>query len=110
MDASGGIAAPRRADLGFRRIDFVRLTVDHDGVRAQAAGIGHRLPREVPISLRSATRLIESGVPVVVHHTERSGESPLHGPLRTRHRSRRSRPWQEVPGADRQLDSHAHAS
>ena len=49
--------------LGFRRVEFVRLIVDEDGTTAEVTGITHRLPRTIRVPLRTATALIEAGVP-----------------------------------------------
>jgi hypothetical protein len=49
--------------LGFRRVDFVRLIVDEDGTTAEVTGVTHRLPRTIRVPLRTATALIEVGVP-----------------------------------------------
>jgi hypothetical protein len=49
--------------LGFRRVDFVRLIVDEDGTTAEVTGITHRLPRTIRVPLRTATALIDAGVP-----------------------------------------------
>lgn len=49
--------------LGFRRIEFVRLIVDDECATAEVTGVAHRLPRTIPISLRTAHALIEAGVP-----------------------------------------------
>ncbi len=56
---------------GLRRVDWVRLVVDHEHVQAEAVGIGFRLPVTRPISLSSAARLIASGTP---HVTCSAGE------------------------------------
>jgi len=52
--------------LGFRRLDLVRLTIDEDTIRADAIGVVHRLPRETPISLSLATRLVRAGLPLTI--------------------------------------------
>jgi hypothetical protein len=49
--------------LGFRRIEFVQLIVDEDGTTAEVTGVTHRLPRTIRVPLRTATALIEAGVP-----------------------------------------------
>ena len=36
------------AATGLRRVDWVRLVVDHDAVRAEAVGVGYRLPADPP--------------------------------------------------------------
>lgn len=50
---------------GLRRVDWVRLVVDHEHVQAEAVGIGFRLPVTRPIPLSLAARLIASGTPHV---------------------------------------------
>ena len=52
--------------LGFRRIECVRLIVDEDGTTAEVTGVTHRLPRTIRVPLRTATALIEAGVPTRV--------------------------------------------
>ena len=60
--------------LGFRRVEFVRLIVDDDGTTAEVTGITHRLPRTIRVPLRTATALIEAGVPKRV---ETRGQTPV---------------------------------
>lgn len=70
------------SDLGFRHLDYVELVLDHGRVHAQAVGVLHRLAQGVPIPLSVATRLVESGVPVVVHddtHHNPGPNAPLRG-------------------------------
>jgi len=50
---------------GLRRVDWVRLVVDHGHVQAEAVGIGFRLPVTRPITLSLAATLIASGIPHV---------------------------------------------
>ncbi len=54
---------PRAA--GLRRVDWVRFVVDHDAVRAEAVGVGYRLPVARPISLSVAAALLAQGTPSV---------------------------------------------
>lgn len=56
--------------VGLRRIDWVRLIVDHDQVRAEATGVGFRLPVTRPIPLAVAASLLASGTPCVTVHEE----------------------------------------
>jgi hypothetical protein len=58
---------------GLRRVDWVRLVVEHDTVRAEAVGVGHRLPvtRSIPLSVAAA--LLAGGIPSV---TRRVGDGP----------------------------------
>lgn len=55
------------AALGMRHISWIDITVDEVGVRAQAHGVGHRLPRVIPVSLAAAADLASGGTPLVVH-------------------------------------------
>jgi hypothetical protein len=50
----------------WRRLNWVRVIVDDDGVRAEAVGIRYRHPAVVPISLRLAADLARDGTPLVV--------------------------------------------
>ncbi len=52
---------PLPGTLGFRRIEFVNLIVGERGLSAQVTGVTHRLPRTIPVSIRTARRLIEAG-------------------------------------------------
>jgi hypothetical protein len=52
---------------GLRRVSWIRVRRGVGGLRAEAVGMGHRLPAVVPISVGTATRLAAGGVPVVVH-------------------------------------------
>lgn len=60
------ISAPAVSALGFRRIECVRLIVDEAGTTAEVTGVTHRLPRTIRVPLRTATALIEAGVPTRV--------------------------------------------
>jgi hypothetical protein len=55
----------------WRRLNWVRVIVDDDGIRAEAVGIRYRLPAVVPISLRLAAELARDGTPLTV--VRRSG-------------------------------------
>ena len=50
---------------GLRRVDWVRFVVDQDAVRAEAVGVGYRLPvaRSIPLSVAAA--LVAQGTPSV---------------------------------------------
>ncbi len=50
---------------GLRRVDWVRLTLSHDGrpLRAEAVGVAFRLPVACPISLATAAELVATGTP-----------------------------------------------
>jgi hypothetical protein len=50
---------------GFRRVDWVRFLVDQDAVRAEAVGVGYRLPVARPIPLAVASALVAQGIPSV---------------------------------------------
>lgn len=52
-------------ETGLRRVDWVRLIVAGDGVRAEAVGVGYRLPASRPIPLPVAAALIAGGTPSV---------------------------------------------
>jgi hypothetical protein len=57
----------------LRRVDWIRLVVDDDQVRAEAVGVGYRLPTTRPIPLSVAEALIAEGTPSV---TRRFGNHP----------------------------------
>jgi hypothetical protein len=50
---------------GLRRVDWVRFVVDHDAVRAEAVGVGYRLPTARPIPLSVAAALLAQGTPCI---------------------------------------------
>ena len=50
---------------GLRRVDWIRFVVDHDAVRAEAVGVGYRLPTTRPIPLSVAAALMAQGTPSV---------------------------------------------
>jgi hypothetical protein len=50
---------------GLRRVDWVRFSVGQDAVRAEAVGVGYRLPTARPISLAVAATLLAQGTPSV---------------------------------------------
>ena len=52
-------------ETGLRRVDWVRLVVDNGGVRAEAVGVGYRLPTTRSIPLPVAAALIAGGTPSV---------------------------------------------
>jgi hypothetical protein len=49
--------------VGLRRVDWVRFVVDHGEVRAEAVGVGYRLPTTRPIPLSVAAALRSQGTP-----------------------------------------------
>jgi hypothetical protein len=55
----------RVSAAGFRRVDWVRFLVDQDAVRAEAVGVGYRLPVARPIPLAVASALVAQGTPSV---------------------------------------------
>lgn len=62
------VGASRRANraIGFRRVEQVRIVVGEGRTRAIVVGIVHRYPVEVPVSMRTARRLIDAGARVTV--------------------------------------------
>jgi hypothetical protein len=50
---------------GLRRVDWVRFLVAQDAVRAEAVGVGYRLPVAHPIPLFVASALVAQGTPSV---------------------------------------------
>jgi hypothetical protein len=54
-----------QAAAGLRRVDWVRFVVDHDAVRAEAVGVGYRLPTARPIPLSVAAALLAQGTPSI---------------------------------------------
>jgi hypothetical protein len=50
---------------GLRRVDWVRFVVAHDAVRAEAVGVGYRLPATRPIPLSVAAALLAQGTPSI---------------------------------------------
>jgi hypothetical protein len=62
--------------VGMCRVDYVRLLVGDDRVRAELVGVGYRLPtaREVPLAY--ATGLIREGTPSVAHDLRHTAPTP----------------------------------
>jgi hypothetical protein len=60
----------RAAAHGLRRVDYVRLLVGGERIRAELVGVGYRLPTAIPVSLPYAARLIADGTPSVTRHVE----------------------------------------
>jgi hypothetical protein len=50
---------------GLRRVDWVRFVLDQDAVRAEAVGVGYRLPATRPIPLSVAAALLAQGYPSI---------------------------------------------
>jgi hypothetical protein len=63
-----GKLAERHCVAGLRRVDWVRLYPDGAHPRAEAVGVGFRLPVTMPIPVSMAARLIAAGTPSVVLH------------------------------------------
>jgi Lon protease-like protein len=55
---------------GLRRVDWVRFLVDLDAVRAEAVGVGYRLPVARPIPLSLATAIVAQGTPSVTQRLD----------------------------------------
>jgi len=55
---------------GLRRVDWVRFVVDDDAVRAEAVGVGYRLPTTRPIPLSVAAALLAEGTPSVTRRLD----------------------------------------
>jgi hypothetical protein len=55
---------------GLRRVEWIRLVVGDGVTRAEAIGVGYRLPVTVPIPVSLAVRLAGEGVPFVLSHPE----------------------------------------
>jgi hypothetical protein len=54
------------APVPLRRVEWVRVTVDGRSVRAEAIGVGYRLPATCRISMAMAADLARQGVPLSV--------------------------------------------
>jgi hypothetical protein len=77
--ADQGRLATAPTATGLRRVDWVRLVVDDDSVRAEAVGVGYRLPTTRPIPLSVAVALIAGGTPSVTRGVgARSVEQAAH--------------------------------
>ena len=63
---------------GLRRVDWVRLVVGHDSMRAEAVGVGYRLPvtRAIPLSVAAA--LLAGGIPSVTRRVDDGPNGPAH--------------------------------
>lgn len=55
---------------GLRRVDWIRFVVDQDAVRAEAVGVGYRLPAARPIPLSVAAALLAQGTPSVTRRLD----------------------------------------
>ncbi|HEY3941147.1 MAG TPA: hypothetical protein VGL60_01570 [Acidimicrobiales bacterium] len=62
---------------GLRRVDWIRVVVDHHEVHAEAVGVGHRLPATCPIPLSTAAALIAEGIPSITQRVARSPRGHL---------------------------------
>jgi hypothetical protein len=56
--------------MGLRRVDWVRLVVVHDEIRAEAVGVGYRLPTTCRIPLSVAAALIAAGTPSITRRAD----------------------------------------
>jgi hypothetical protein len=63
-------AAGRAVQTGMRRISWVRITLDEQGIHCDLLGVGHRRPMVRQISLDTALTLASRGVPTVVRSPE----------------------------------------
>jgi hypothetical protein len=59
-----------QTDIGLRRVSWVHVTVCGDDAHAVAHGIGHRLPRAVPIPMETAAALAGRGVPALLRRID----------------------------------------
>lgn len=59
------------AALGLRRVECVRLSVGQGPAVAEVSGVAYRYPRTFRVSLATAARLADVGVPVRI---ERRGQ------------------------------------
>ncbi len=55
-------------NMGFRRIEFVRIVVDGQRTTAEVTGVAHRYPRTKRITVSTAARLVASGAPLSFEH------------------------------------------
>ncbi len=60
-------------ETGLRRVDWVRMSVESGRLRAEAVGVGFRLPTACSIPLATAARLIAAGTPYVTHVVSADG-------------------------------------
>jgi hypothetical protein len=58
--------AARDATSMMRRVLSVRFDIDDAGARCVVRGIGHRAPREIPVSLAAGLGLVRRGLVAVV--------------------------------------------
>ena len=54
----------------MRRVSWVRITLDDQGVHCHLLGVGHRLPSVRQVSLDTALALAGYGVPTVVRSAD----------------------------------------
>jgi hypothetical protein len=65
--ATAATAGSRRAaELGMRRVLWVRVLHEGDRNVCEAFGVGHRFPAVRRVSLGTALALADQGVPIVV--------------------------------------------
>jgi hypothetical protein len=75
--ASDGAGVPPAMvpQIGMRRVRWVRISVSDGGIRAEVAGLAHRLPIIRPVPLHWANSLIRAGCPYVVRRERSSAAS-----------------------------------
>ncbi len=61
----------------MRRVSWVRIVLDDQGVHCQVLGVGHRLPNAHRVSLDTALALAAQGVPTVVRSADVAAEKLL---------------------------------
>ena len=61
--------------LGLRRIEQVRVIIGRERTVAEVTGVAHRYPRTFRVSLTTAARLADAGVPLRIEH--RSDAAPV---------------------------------
>ena len=57
-------------ELLLRRVDWITVVTTPTTTKAIAHGATHRLPRDVPVTIEMACRLVRCGVPMVVRHVD----------------------------------------
>jgi hypothetical protein len=77
MLASASPTAPQPTDAsvaGLRRVEQVHVVVGNGRPVALVSGVGHRRPRQFRVSMATACRLVEAGVPCRFEY--RDGATP----------------------------------
>lgn len=62
--------------LGMRRVEWIRLVVGDGPTRAEAVGVGYRLPVTIPIPMSTALRLVGRGTPFLLAHGHANHSTP----------------------------------